>query len=238
MGKHKNPAKVIGRYRGELVPQKRRSVNESYKRKLTRMSVNTKRWGMEYEKKDYPDLKVDHPDLYAPGYPPDKKIEACTQYILQGSARKAEDLCGVRANTILEWRRTAPWWDTVAAQIKLEYGDEIDSNQSRIIRQAYKHLEERFEVGDPVVLQKTGEIVFAPVSALATAKVASTLVKDRNLLRGEATTRSGSDKSTGEEEIENVVDKKLASIKEKLEKSSALYDELQAKTIDGEVIED
>lgn len=155
-------------------------------------------------------------------YTPEDKIKACTAYIVTGKATKAQKLCGVTADTIRQWKNKAHWWPDLVQLLRKQKQDEMDGSITGILHQAIDIVGERLTHGEEVVL-KDGTVVHKMPSMKDVVWALGVLFDKRQLLRGEATSRTEK-VSTSET---------LNTIKKQFEEMAA---QLNAKTIDGEVI--
>ena len=129
------------------------------------------------------------PGFYDTKYTPETKIHACTAYLVTGSFSKASKYSAVPESTIKSWRGTE-WFRTVARYIQAARQEELDIQMSDVIHQSIGVVQDRLQNGDAKYNPKTGEIVQIPIQAKDAALIADKIIKNRNLLRGDATSRT------------------------------------------------
>lgn len=119
----------------------------------------------------------------------DQKISACKEWIKTGSVEEAAAKIGATAAQVHDWKKR-DWWLAVADQILEDQKAKLDSQLTRLLEKAVEEIADRLEHGDEKVTAK-GEKVRHKVSTrdLATA-VFQTIFDKRQLIRGEATSRS------------------------------------------------
>lgn len=120
------------------------------------------------------------------------RIEACTRFAMEGNLQRVSDKTGIPSTTLVYWQQ-GPWWHDMLRHIRTEKSHELDARLSRIIDNATEKVLERLEYGDAVVVAKTGELVYKPVSARDAMLTAAVGFDKRQLLRMQPT----SIKSTG-----------------------------------------
>lgn len=157
-------------------------------------------------------------------WPQEKRIEAATVFAVTRNYEKTSKLSGIPVRTLKQFSQE-PWWPEVISKVVKLKNDELDAKITETLTKAMDIISERFDKGDPKVNLKTMEQYHVPVSAKDTAITASILFDKRQLLRGEATTRTESVSS----------EDKLKALKanfEKLAKSKLINPDTEA--IEGE----
>lgn len=170
-------------------------------------------------------LEVELSDLYAPNgkYTPEKKVEAVMSYMLTGNSKKAAKLCGIPNGTIRWWKTQAVWWDDVMKSCRKRYGEQLDATYTNFLHTAGKKMLDRLENGNTHYDAKQDKFTQVPVSLKEISQAAKIVFQDRQLMRGEVTSRSESKTAT-----EN-----LDQMKKQFQN---MFESVQAKTIEGEVI--
>jgi transposase-like protein len=167
-------------------------------------------------------------------YPEEKRIEAVALYAATGSFERVSDLSGVPVGTLKSWRK-AEWFQELLREIRQENNEKIDSKFTDIIEGALEQLEDRIVNGDWVQTSK-GELLRKPVGAKDLSLVAAINVDKRQLLRGEATSRTESVGKSDEKQIGRL--EKLAETFENLAKFGRQPRTLETNVETVEVIED
>ena len=122
-------------------------------------------------------------------WPKEKKLQAVTQWLALGNLKLVEATTGVSHGVLKQWR-IQPWWKEFEAEIRNTENLELDSKLTKIVQKSLDAVADRLENGEPVLNQKTGEIIRKPVTMKDAAKVTNDFITKRELLRGNATSRS------------------------------------------------
>ena len=140
-------------------------------------------------------------------YPEKVKIEAATMFAVTRNYEKTKELTGVAVHALKLWSEE-PWWDECIAKVKKLKNDQLDAKITEVLDQGIDLIKDRFEEGEIYVDRNTKEQYRVPVKTKDAAVGISILFDKRQLLRGEATTRS---ESTSTEQ-------KFLALKENFEK--------------------
>jgi hypothetical protein len=161
--------------------------------------VLTKRRGY-VEKKDY------HKNNWLPE---NKRIEIATLWAVLRNYTEVANLAGV-SPSVVKRLKSEPWFQNVVDRVVKEKNDELDKELTGVIHDCARLIKDRLVTGDVRVNFKTGEQYTLPVDARTLATVMGILFDKRQLVRGEATSRT--------ESIS--FDKRLEHLKEAFEKFS------------------
>ena len=82
------------------------------------------------------------------------------------------------------------WWADTIQQVRREENDQITAKMTSVVEKSIESVLDRIEHGDSVLNLKTGELKRVPVKLKDVTNLISNFIDKRNLLRGEATTRS------------------------------------------------
>lgn len=130
------------------------------------------------------------PGFYETKYTPETKLHAVTCYIVTGSLKEASKFSAVPADTIKSWRKTAQWWPAVSNYVQQARQEELDAKLSGVIHKSMEIVSDRLEEGDYKYNAKLDKLVRVPVSAKDATAVADKAIHNRNLLRGDPTSRT------------------------------------------------
>lgn len=119
----------------------------------------------------------------------EKKLQAVTQWLALGNLRLVSAMTGVSHGVLKQWR-IQPWWKEFENEIRNTENLEIDNKLTKIVQRSMDAVIDRLENGEPVINNKTGEVVRKPVSMKDAAKVTNDMLTKRELLRGNATSRT------------------------------------------------
>jgi hypothetical protein len=153
-------------------------------------------------------------------WPEEKRIEAATLYAVTRNYNQVAELSGVPITRIKAWSKEA-WWDNVVSTVVKDKNEELDGCLTEIIHECQNQIKDRLKRGDVRVNFKTGEQYLVPLDVRALTMSLAILFDKRQLIRGEATSRTESISA----------DKRLEHLKTEFEKFS------KAKVIEHEKIE-
>lgn len=122
-------------------------------------------------------------------WPKEKKIQVVAQWLALGNMRLVSATTGVNYDLIRTWKGQ-PWWAEYEREIRNTENLQMDSKLSAIVERSLEAVQDRLENGEHFLNNKTGEIQRKPVNMKDAAKVANDLLTKRELLRGNATSRT------------------------------------------------
>jgi hypothetical protein len=112
-------------------------------------------------------------------YPDTTKQDALKLWLVTGNLRQVAVSMHIPYDTLKTWRHSK-WWSELASEIRTEGHLALSAKMLKIADKALQETMDRLENGDPVVVQKTGEIVNKPV-AMRDALLVATSLQDRAL---------------------------------------------------------
>lgn len=140
-------------------------------------------------------------------WPEEKKIEAATVYAVTRNIQRTKELTGVEASTLKKWTEEA-WFNEIIAKVKKEKNEALDAKITETLDHTLDLINNRLTEGETYYHAKTKEYYQLPVRAKDAAIITSILFDKRQLIRGEATSRT-----------ENVSsEQKLLALKENFER--------------------
>jgi len=157
-------------------------------------------------------------------YKPEQRLAAIVAWLTTQSDYEASRMTGIPASTIKTWRNYAIWWRDQLNMIKADRQEELDARLSQLINKTTREIEDRLDNGEEVIY-KDGQVQRKKVGARDLAIIAGTLYDKRALIRGDATSISS---TNGTNDAMKTLEKRFEDMAK----------QLQAKTIDGEVVED
>lgn len=119
----------------------------------------------------------------------EKKFQAVVNYLATGNMKIVESLTGVDHGLLRQWKMQ-PWWKEFENEIRATDNLELDNKLTKLVDKSLEVTMDRLEGGDYIYDQKTGEIRRKPVGMKDAAKVSVDLLTKRELLRGNATSRT------------------------------------------------
>lgn len=161
-------------------------------------------------------------------YSDQQKIEAATSYIALGNLALVSRVMGIPEITLRVWK-ASDWWKTLVEELKMQERIELSARMKRLVEASHTIVAQRLETGDPILNQKTGEIIYKPVSMKDAHKVAVDLIDRRKELE-----KLTVDTSTGEREDDRKLEKLAERFAEMATKSiQKKFD--KNRTIEGDV---
>lgn len=159
-------------------------------------------------------------------WPDAKKIEAATLYAVLRDFKEVQKLTGIPWKVVESWT-VEPWWaETINKCLKLR-NEELDGKITIALDKSLDILLDRLEHGEIYIDRKTKSPYRVPMSTKAVTLAADIFFDKRQLIRGEATTRTES--ITQEQRLLALKDQF-----EKLARSKGIN--LISEPIEGEVI--
>lgn len=121
-------------------------------------------------------------------YPEEKKIEVATLWAVLRDVDKVHHIEQVPRWAIRRWMNE-PWWQNVVDCVVKEKNELLDAKLTDVVHKAVELIQDRIENGD---IQKTkdGEEIRVPTRLRDATHALETTFKQRQLLRGEATSRT------------------------------------------------
>lgn len=140
-------------------------------------------------------------------WPEDKKIEAATMWAVTRNVEQVHKITTIPRYAIKKWMQE-PWWDNVVSQVRKEQNELLDIKLTEVIGTAVEVISDRLKNGEVYVDRKSKEEYRVPVNVKNASLALETTFKERQLIRGEATTRTES----------TTQDEKLKKLKDQFEK--------------------
>jgi transposase-like protein len=110
-----------------------------------------------------------------------QKLEAVQSWLVLGNMSLVSRLHGIPRITLQVWKASA-WWKELVDELKLQDRIELSNKMKSIVNAAHAVVANRLENGDPVLNQKTGEIVMKPVAMKDAHRVAVDLLNQREAI--------------------------------------------------------
>lgn len=139
-------------------------------------------------------------------WPEDVKIEVATLWAATKDYDTVSKLAKVPVGQIKKMM-TEPWWQHVVDKVRKEKNDVLDEKITQALDKTVDIVLDRLQNGETQYYHKTGEYIKVPVKIREIAQMSAHMFTQRQLIRGEATTRT--EVSTTEQ--------KLAKMKETFE---------------------
>jgi hypothetical protein len=123
-----------------------------------------------------------------------QKLDAVSTWLVLGNLAMTSRLTNIPEVTLRVWK-ASEWWKDVVDELKTQERIELSNKMKRIVEAAHQVVENRLINGDPVLNQKTGEIVMKPVAMKDAHRVAVDLLNQREAV--EKATKPAGDKDEG-----------------------------------------
>lgn len=122
-------------------------------------------------------------------YPEETKIEAATLWAATRNIDTVSEYVKVSTYIIRKWQQE-PWWNSVVSRVVKDHNDQLDQSLTQVIHKAAELMIDRLENGDERINFKTGERFKLPLDSRSLAVTMGIVFDKRQLLRGEATSRT------------------------------------------------
>lgn len=157
-------------------------------------------------------------------YPEAKKIEVAALWAVLRDVEKVHHIEQVPRWAIKKWMKE-PWWDNVVQHVTKEQNDLLDARLTSVVHKAVDLIQDRIEHGE---IQKTkdGEEIRVPTRLRDATHALETTFKQRQLLRGEATSRTEAVDSNA----------KLTQLKDQFEKLAKSKQVNTEQPLEGEYV--
>lgn len=157
-------------------------------------------------------------------YPEAKKIEVAALWAVLRDVEKVHHIEQVPRWAIKKWMKE-PWWDNVVQHVTKEQNDLLDARLTSVVHKAVDLIQDRIENGE---IQKTkdGEEIRVPTRLRDATHALETTFKQRQLLRGEATSRTEAVDSNA----------KLTQLKDQFEKLAKSKQVNTEQPLEGEYV--
>lgn len=124
-------------------------------------------------------------------WPEDKKLEAATLWAVTRNLDQVKELSGIPV-AHLKKMMNEPWWDEIVRKVRKEKNEVLDAKITDMLEQTMDLVIDRIQRGEYQYDKKSGEFVRIPMKARDAAVSAAILFDKRQLIRGEATSRTES----------------------------------------------
>jgi hypothetical protein len=145
-------------------------------------------------------------------YSIEKKVHAACLYAVTGSLEQVSKLVDIPLNQ-LRTMMGEQWWVDTISQVRREENDQITAKMTTVIEKSLDAVIDRLENGDQVLNLKTGETSRVPVRFRDLSFPIGVLTDKRQLLRGDATSRT---EKLGQEDILKELGNKFEAFAKKL----------------------
>jgi hypothetical protein len=146
-----------------------------------------------------------------------QKLEAVSSYLALGNLALTGRLLGIPEITLRVWKASV-WWKDSVDEIRLQEKIQLSSRMKKLVEASQTIVAQRLETGDPILNQKTGEIVFKPVSMKDAHKVSVDLI-DRQKDLDKMTQDTGVSDERDDAKLEKLAEKFALMATKSIEKN-------------------
>jgi hypothetical protein len=147
-----------------------------------------------------------------------QKLEAVSTWLALGNLALTSRLLSIPEITLRVWK-AQEWWHEAVEEIRLQDKIQLSARMKKLVEASQTIVAQRLETGDPILNQKTGQIVYKPVSMKDAHKVAVDLMDRQHTLE------RITDEPTGTGDLGS----------EKLEKLAEKFAEMATKSIENQM---
>jgi hypothetical protein len=124
-------------------------------------------------------------------WPEKNRIEAACLWAATRDIEKVHQLTTIPRHCIRKWM-LEPWWDHIVSNVRKEQNELLDLKLTEVIGTAVDVIKDRLTHGEIHVDRKTQEEYRVPANIRSASSALEVTFKERQLIRGEATTRTES----------------------------------------------
>lgn len=104
-----------------------------------------------------------------------QKLEAVTSWLALGNLAMVSRILSIPEITLRVWK-TSEWWNKAVEEIRLSENVQLSARMKKLVEASHTIVAQRLETGDPILNQKTGEIIYKPVNLRDAHRVAVDLI--------------------------------------------------------------
>jgi hypothetical protein len=160
-----------------------------------------------------------------------QKLEALHSYLALGNLALTSRILGIPEITLRVWK-ASEWWKQATEEIKVQEHIELSNRMKKLVEASQLLVAQRLEQGDPVLNQKTGQIVMKPVSLKDAHKVAVDLIDRRKDIEKMAQGKEENTEQDDKNKLEQLAEKFAEMATKSIEKNFN-----KRRTVDAEDIE-
>jgi hypothetical protein len=134
-----------------------------------------------------------------------QKLEAIHAWLTLGNLALTSRITGIPEITLRVWK-TSEWWRQTVDDIRLQDNIQLSARMRKLVEASQQIVAQRLETGDPILNQKTGEIVYKPVSLKDAHKVSIDLI-DRKQVLDKITTDTGPTEERNDDKLQRLAER-------------------------------
>lgn len=104
-----------------------------------------------------------------------QKLEAVSSWLALGNLAMVSRILSIPEITLRVWK-TSEWWAKAVEEIRLSENVQLSARMKKLVEASHVIVAQRLETGDPILNQKTGEIIYKPVNLRDAHRVAVDLI--------------------------------------------------------------
>lgn len=164
-------------------------------------------------------------------YSDNQKLEVVTSYLALGNLALVSRLYSIPEITLRVWKAST-WWKELIEELKLQDKIQLSARMRKLVEASQTIVAQRLESGDPIMNQKTGEIVYKPVTMKDAHKVAVDLI-DRQKDLDKLTADNDITDERNDDKLERLAERFADMATKSIEKHIN-----RRRTVDAEEVED
>lgn len=151
-----------------------------------------------------------------------EKRQAVALFLILGVMSKVSETTGIPEPTLCAWKNETEWWQVITETLRSETTHKIRAQIDDVIEQSFREVKDRLEYGDYKIVDKGIQRV--PVSARDAGTLMAIMFDKRQIASHQPTSITTT-----------ALDSRLANM---LTQFDAIGRELEARTIDAELVKD
>jgi hypothetical protein len=159
-----------------------------------------------------------------------QKVEAVSSWLALGNLALTSRLLGIPEITLRVWK-TSEWWKNLVEEMRMQEKIVLSARMKSLVEASQTIVAQRLESGDPILNQKTGEIIYKPVSMKDAHKVAVDLI-DRKKELDKLTVDDGPTEARDDDKLEKLAERFAEMATKSIENNLN-----KRRTVDAEIVD-
>jgi hypothetical protein len=159
-----------------------------------------------------------------------QKVEAVSSWLALGNLALTSRLLGIPEITLRVWK-TSEWWKNLVEEMRMQEKIVLSARMKSLVEASQTIVAQRLETGDPILNQKTGEIIYKPVSMKDAHKVAVDLI-DRKKELDKLTVDDGPTEARDDDKLEKLAERFAEMATKSIENNLN-----KRRTVDAEIVD-
>jgi hypothetical protein len=134
-----------------------------------------------------------------------QKMEAVSSWLALGNLALTSRLLSIPEVTLRVWK-ASEWWKNLVEEMRMSEKIVLSARMKSLVEASQTIVAQRLETGDPILNQKTGEIIYKPVSMKDAHKVSVDLI-DRKKELDKLTVDNGQTEERDDDKLEKLAER-------------------------------